>query len=510
MQNDKIEYHFPLFGVVSHCIAFNKASCLNKSPILFIIALLFITNTTTAQSCNSMNIQWQADIGSTCSSMVMTMMHDTQNRPYLYVANKEAGLKIYDISNIAAPSLVYLIPTLLFDTLDVINVSQSGNFLFLALGNTFTNPQKGGIAIVDVTNPLAPVVTDYYVVPASSSGGGIVKVEGNYAYLGAMQSGLVVLDVSNVNNIQFVSQFIPDIHFPPINSPNPNLYNARGMEVKNNIVYLCYDGGGIRIINCVTHQTPIETGHWCNPVMYSPLDHAKAYNNIVLDDTLAYVAVDYCGMEVLNIADTSNITLIGWWNPYNCPNNNWFTSAVHSNEIRYDANCKHAFLSTGKSDMYVIDVSNPAIPDSCNTYGGVANNIGTWGVNIYQSQIYLSYICAAIPFSSNWTGIKLLTYSPCPVGITEIQNNEEKITLSPNPTTNTFTITTNTKIKEIKITNIIGSQSLAIINITPNNTATIDITNLSNGIYFIKIKTDKGTINKKIMNRFHLLKLSLI
>ncbi len=57
------------------------------------------------------------------------------------------------------------------------NLSQYGNYLHLALGNSFTNPQKAGMAIVDVTNPEAPIVTDYYSVPGSGSGGGIVKVE---------------------------------------------------------------------------------------------------------------------------------------------------------------------------------------------------------------------------------------------------------------------------------------------------------------------------------------------
>src|SRR6185369_3643719 len=152
------------------------------------------------------------------------------------------------------------------------------------------------------------------------------------------------------------------------------------------------------------------------PVMYSPNDHPKAYNNIVLDDTLAYIAVDYAGMEVVDLSDTSNITLTGWWNPYNAPANNWFTSPVHANEIQLEKNCKRVFMSTGKSDMMVVDVSNPALPDSCNFYGGVSNNIGTWGIGLWQNQVYLSYICAAIPFSSNLTQVTLLTFNSCTVG----------------------------------------------------------------------------------------------
>lgn len=467
--------------------------------LLSIVDCLLCTAYSHGQSCNTLSITHQADIASTCPFITITMMHDELNRPYLYVANTTGGLTIYNISAIATPSLVATVPTSLFDTLNVMNVSQSGNYLYLALGNSFTNPQKGGMAIVDVTNPATPSVTDYYVVPSSASGGGIVKVEGNYAYLGAMKSGLVILDVTNKSNIQFVSQFIPDINYPPISNPNPNYYNARGMEVKNSIVYLCYDGGGIRIINCTNKSTPVQTGRWCNPVMYTPFDHPKAYNNLVLDDTLLYVAVDYCGLEVLNISDTGNIKLHGWWNPYNCPNNNWFSSPSHANEIQYEKNCKRIFLSTGKSDMMVIDVANPAQPDSCNFYGGVSNNIGTWGVGLYQNEIYLSYICTfGIPFASNWTGVKILTYNSCAVGIEEL--SAEGITIFPIPASDKITIDFRHLSTPFKLTlvNTLGQLFYPSFKQSENK-AEIDVSGLNSGCYFIKVNSDGKEFTQKFV-----------
>lgn len=467
----------------------------------FLFFLFCITTTNIAQTCSSLNFQLQANIPSTCNNMVMTMMHDQNNLPYLYVANKEAGLKVYNISTITSPTLVATIPTTQFDTLDVMNLSQQGNYLYLALGNTFTNPQKGGMAIIDVSTPSTPSVTDYYVVPGSTTGGGIVKAEGNYAYLGAMQSGLVILDISNKSNIQFVSQFIPSINFPPITSPNPNLYNARGMEVKNSIVYLCYDAGGIRVINCVNKNTPIETGRWCNPVMYSPMNHPKAYNNIVLDDSLAYVAVDYAGMEVLDLSDTSAISMTGWWNPYNAPNNNWFTSPSHTNEIVLEKDCNRVFMSTGKSDMMVVDVSDPTQPDSCNMYGGTANNIGTWGIGLWQNQIYLSYICAVIPFSSSLTQTTILTFNSCPVGINEqIENNS--ISIYPNPFTDQAVLSSSKTFKNasIRIHNVLG-QCVKTIEQVNGNELIIDLKTIEAGIYFLNIQTKNSRISKRIVKQ---------
>lgn len=473
---------------------------------LFLIhSLIRLSTNVHSQNCANLYITQQADIASTCNYMAITMMHDALDRPYLFIANKEAGLKVYDISTLAAPVLVATIPITLFDTLDVMNLSQDGNYLYLAVGNSFTNPQAGGMAIVDITNPAAPLVTDYYVVPNSASGSGIVKTEGNYAYLGAMQSGLVILDISDKNNIQLVSQFMPSINFPPINNPNPVLYNARGMEVKNSIVYLCFDAGGFRIINCTNKQAPVEIGHWCNSVMYTPFDHAKAYNNIVIDDTLAYIAVDYCGMEVVNISDVNNLTLKGWWNPYNCPNNNWFTSAVHSNEIHYNSACKQIFLSTGKSDLMVVDVSNPSQPDSCNFYGGTANNLGTWGLGLYQNQIYLSYICAVVPFSSNWTGVKILSYTPCITsGVEEEGDTENGFRFFPQPASDELIIEIknddlNPKALKYNISNALGQEFDLPFKINSNKKATFDITNLPAGIYYLKLQVNQKLITRKFI-----------
>ncbi len=474
-----------------------------KSLLLSIVMLLVCLTNVFSQTCDSFNFQFQSDIASVCSEMTMTMQHDINGLSYLYVANKEAGLKIYDINNIVAPTLLSVVGTDNFDTFDVMNLTQSGNFLFLAIGNHFTNPTAGGMAIVDISNPASPTVTDYYVVPNSGSGAGIVKVEGNYAYLGAMRSGLVILDVADKYNIQFVSQFIPDINFPPVTNPNADLYNARGMVVKNSIVYLCYDAGGIRIINCTNKTVPVETGHWCNPIMYTPLNHPKAYNNCVLDDSLLYVAVDYAGIEVLNVSDTGNISMTGWWNPNGAPDANWFACRIHTNEIHLSKTCNKLFVSDGKSDMHVVDVTNPAMPDSCNIYGGMANNIGTWGLSVWKNEIFLSYICAVIPFASNWTGVKVLKYDTCSTtGISE-DIRADDIRVFPNPSGGTFSISLINEHDneiEIKVVNNLGQVvSQKLWNTVAGNNSYYFNESLAAGYYKVQLTCKSFSVTKTIV-----------
>lgn len=353
-------------------------------------------------------ITFKQEIASACSQIFLSSVHDNIGKPFVYVAAKEGGLKIYDVS--ATAVLVKTIDVSNFAGLHVMNLSQNGNYLYLALGNHLgLNIQSPGFAIVDISNPIVAFVKSYWIDATLTGGTGIIETEGNYAYLGAMKNGLKIFDISDKNLPVLRSTFIPSISYPDAN-PDPAKYNARGMAVKNNIVYLCYDAGGIRIINTTDKLNPKQTGKFSNPVMNAK---PRAYNNVILDGMYLYAAVDYCGLEILNVGDTSNISLTSWWNPWNCQTNpfNWFNSDGHANELAFDATKKLVFISSGKSDLQVVDVNNPTHPSFKYEYGGTSNNIGTWGVSVYNKNIYLTYICSAIPFSSNWTGLKILEYN---------------------------------------------------------------------------------------------------
>jgi len=196
-----------------------------------------------------------------------------------------------------------------------------------------------------------------------------------------MGHGLITLNVADKNEIAYVSQFVPDIDWPDPN-PTPSFYNARGMEVRNGIVYLCYDAGGVRIIDTADKEHPEEIGRFSNPVMNGM---ARAYNDLVLECTFAHVAVDYCGMEVLDVANPAAIALVGWWNPWTCHDDlfGWFTSPGYAVEVDYDAECQLVFLSTSKSDLSIVDVSNPADPESCLAFGTPTDTLVTWGIDIH-------------------------------------------------------------------------------------------------------------------------------
>ncbi len=464
-------------------------------PTLFFLYFVLWIFSSYGQDCDDLDIQLQSEITTSCGALTMTSLHDEMDRPYLYIAHKEAGLTIHNIDNPGVPLSVDTVPVNLFDSLQVMNLTQSGHYLYLAIGNHFTNPQAGGMAIVDVSDPTRVVVTDYFVVPGSESGAGIVRVEGNYAYLGTMQSGLVILDVSDKEDIRMMSQFKPSIDFPVNEPANPKLYNARGMVVQNSIVYLAYDAGGLRIINCEDSAQPVQTGRYANPALYQPMNLPRAYNNVVLDGQYIYVTVDYCGLEVLDVSDTSEIHLVGWWNPYDCPDNNWFTSPVHSNELYHNEACDLLFLSTAKNDMVVLDISDPTQPDSCNAFGSTTNNIGTWGISSYDDEIYLTYVCAAIPFLSIRSLVQILEYSPCS-GTTTEEAPESAFKVFPIPSDGTLHIKSDLSFfDQLKLYDMNGSLKFS----TDRYLEKMDVSDLPHGIYFIQIIAGDTIGLKKII-----------
>ena len=113
-------------------------------------------------ACDSLqfDLVWEE---STFPELPQTIVYDKQDRPYFYLAHKNGGLKVYQVSDWANPEQVQAISIEAFDGLHVMNAIQQGNYLYLALGNFFgSNQQMAGLGIVDVTNPESITIADYW------------------------------------------------------------------------------------------------------------------------------------------------------------------------------------------------------------------------------------------------------------------------------------------------------------------------------------------------------------
>lgn len=479
---------------------------------IFVLLFLFMLNQE-SKSQSNYQLQWEYDY--TGFTSPWSLDADVLNRPYLYAASGESGLRIFTTAGVP----VFTVDTMMIE-MSAMNFTQYGNLLYVAIGR-HGNHDAPGLAIIDVTNPAAPVVKDVWVHPpvSESNGSGIVKVEGSYAYLGAMGLGLVILNVSDPTNITFVSELALNINYPVV-GPNPDFYNLRGMEVKNSIVYGCFDAGGLRIINCVNTLAPVETGRYANPITYIPINRPRAYNNIILNDTVAYLAVDYCGVEVLKINDTSNITLLDNFNPVNCPTGSWYGAPVHANEMKYNAACKELFVSTAVSEMISFDVSNPTNIDSTGMYGSTSDTTATWGIGMRNDSIYLSYMLIPIyiswlhPFDAKWNGIKMLKWmNPCAAfyaGDGEKEEEDFQLSVQPNPFNSTTQIHFALDSPEKIAARIVDVMGRTVYYFTPQqfssggnfiewngkNKAGVDV---AEGMYFVKLESENLAATIKLL-----------
>lgn len=332
----------------------------------------------------------------------------TGNDNYFYTALKGQGVSVYErgstVRKVASVGVSQL------ENLHAMHLEKRGNYLYIALGDFFGRGAKAGLAIIDVSNPNSPNVTDVWTTSEKKKGSAIVKVEGNYAYLGAMSEGVYVFNISNKSNIRLHSTYQPDVNFP---TPDPNAVghpNARGMDIVGNMMYLCYDAGGIRVIDISDEKNLREIGRYINT---APGLKQQAYNNVVVNGNYAYAAVDYCGLEILDISDPGEIRRVGWWNPWKCNTlaNTWFNSNGHTNQLYLDNAKKQIYLSSGKSELNLIDVSNPRAPKELGSYGAKDNKQATWGLTVNGDDVYLLYITSVVPFQANWAGIRIVQRS---------------------------------------------------------------------------------------------------
>lgn len=425
-------------------------------------------------------------------------LFNRQGFPYLYAASKEQGFVTFNISNVNSPSPVNTIQTTSFATLKPTYVQQESNYLYVGLGDFQGADQIVGLAILDATVPQSPVIVDQWDTTAWQHGVSSIAVANGYAYVCAMEDGLIILDVSVPGNIRFVSQFLPDVSF---GNP-PYAPTARGCTYRNDTLLLGFDAGGLRMIDVSNKSVPVEIGQYVNTSLTSVAN--AAYNQVVWIGDYAYVPVDYCGLEVINVANPANMYSMAWNNPWNCVGLSWFGSDGHANQIVYIPSDQVVMISAGDSEVMAVDASNPAQPNFIGAWGPPNDMAGAWGLDVFGNLVAVGRADNPVnsPFAADTGGVKLLQWQFV-MDVHESISSKPEVSITPNPVCDVATIRISDNYSGevvVELANVLG-EVISYNAVSFNGSIEIDLHDFASGMYFISIQTPTMRHSEKLIVR---------
>ena len=422
---------------------------------------------------------------------------------YFYFANKEEGVKIFKESNDNDPIQIKQFAANDFNGAHAMNLFIQNEYLFVALGDFFNNNFKPtGLAIIDISDPELAKISSVRLFEGYK-GAPHVEVEGQFAYLSTMEHGILILDVEDKTVIDSLTTYLPDVDFPVPMPTGTIIPNVRFTDRIDNLLYVCFDAGGLRILNVANHNQIQEIGKYINPLHeFTP----QAYNSVVIYDSLAYVALDYCGFEILNISDPESISTVAQINPWNCTDQVWLFNEGHANQSQLDIANNLLYLSAGDSEIVCYDVSNPFEPKLAGEIGELTDQVGSWGSYFYEDKLYVTYISTVVPFVSFYAGIKTFEITINPITSTNFKVPKElEVNAYPNPFSENVFIEFGEEIVEdidYQIYNQIGIKlSSGKIHPTKDskNVSNINFNSMNDGLYFIYLKSNKKSITLPVI-----------
>lgn len=422
---------------------------------------------------------------------------DRLDRPYLFMACMEHGVVTLDLIDPTTPVPVDTLWPADLGGLKATNLEQVNELLYVSLGGFEGTAQSAGLAIVDVSDPVHPIVLDIWSDPTFANGTAIVKVSGDHAYIGAMEDGLIVLNVGNPSAIQFVSSFQPDPTWPGIAGYPPN---GRGMAILGDVLFLAYDAGGLRALDISDPVAISQIGQHVNPII--PSLTPPAYNNVVVINGVAFCAIDFCGLEVIDVSDPAAMTQIHWLNPWNCVGFSWFGSDGHTNEVMAAMGDSLLFVSGADSEILVYDITAPGNPLLKGGHILPNDTAATWGVDVHGSRVVGNFInnqnLPLQPYYSKYGGVVLFDWVPeFSTGVPGMINAGEQLIAAPNPTTGILEIRNLRRNARLRITDSRGTTVWE--GRLMNASTSVDLRSKAPGMYAITEFTEQGRRASRVL-----------
>ena len=145
-----------------------------------------------------------------------------------------------------------------------------------------------GLQIIDISNPVDPIIVGYYHTGAWVQH---VEIVGDIAYIDNCSNGLLILDVSNPLDPQYIGSCAETT-------------SIQSLTVDGDLVYIAAGMLGLQIVDASDLQNPILIGG------YTSLSTKKiAYRN-----GFAFVGNDMGNVQVYDVSDPTEPVEVNWFN----------------------------------------------------------------------------------------------------------------------------------------------------------------------------------------------------
>ena len=164
-----------------------------------------------------------------------------------------------------------------------------------------------------------------------------------------------------------------------------------------------------------------------------------------------------------------------------CPNNNLNSLDLSSNTNLEFLSCGDNVLTSlnvanGNNVNFTVFVANNNPNLTCIEVDDVAYSTTNWK-NFVDSTASFSLNCSTVSINEQFSNVSLIMY--------------------PNPTSDQLTIELGEKLESIVISNISGK---VVKYYVPNNN-TVNVSDLTKGVYFLQLQTTEGLISKKFIKK---------
>jgi hypothetical protein len=241
----------------------------------------------------------------------------SSGRRYAYVPAGDAGLRIVDVSDPAAPMCV--------GAYDTPSYAQA---VHVVSNHAFVADRLAGLRVVDASNPAAPVEVGAYNTPGFVWD---VHVVGPYAYVIDQHYGLRIVDVSDPTNPAQVGFYdawdVRDVYVA--DDPSPGLGRR--------YAYVAYGRFGFRVIDVSDPTAPVQVGAYS---VFAPPPR------LYVTGGYAYAAFG-SSLHVVDVSDPTAPVKVG-------------SIAGPADGVYVTGG--YAYVAAGRSGLRVIDVSDPADP----------------------------------------------------------------------------------------------------------------------------------------------------